>query len=126
MAKLIPGRYKEKSFSYTPATTLWHAFGFNKITRARAEERIENGELSDAPNLMMGSSRGSSAGPIPSKFPLDRQRSHVIPVKTIDQVLIDAIENQTLQPLYLDKTAFIRHESYESPKSNFPGYFSAK
>ncbi|WPD24946.1 MAG: hypothetical protein SD837_10345 [Candidatus Electrothrix scaldis] len=128
MIKLIP-HYKDKTISFNFSTILWHAFGLNLITKNRAKERIANGELKTEQNLMSATRKIGSSGSYITEFPSDKHRNRWDPNKLIDNKLIDAIEEQRLQKIYLDKIGFLVKESYKAKtdqEKDVDGYFSVK
>ncbi len=126
--------YKGKIIVPTFETYFWYSFGLNPVTSDRAAIRIRNGPLPHEPNLMVGSSR---VGPRRNSthrrkcYGKDEMRDGVSAVTLIDVELIDAIEQQKLQPLFLDEVDFLKRQSYFDPDNPDPkckkdGYFSAR
>lgn len=88
MIELMPDIYKGKTISMTFETYFWQRVG-GLMIKKRVEERITNGELKGEFNLML------------------RANSLI----KIDSDLIDSIENQVLQKLYLSTKLFQEREN---------------
>lgn len=121
--------YVNKTIVPTRETELWSLIGGSVIS-TRVAERITRGLLPHAPNLMNGDARivplKDNPGAARSVFSNDERRNGLVPVSLVDQELIDAIENQALQPLFLDVGEYVSHEAYADTEESIEGYFSVK
>lgn len=119
--------FASKAISPTFGTQLWSIVGAS-VTSSRAAERIQSGAFgtSRLPNLMMGVSRvGPKANSTHrTKFKNDPNRDGISAVTLIDQELIDAIDEQRLQSLYLDEVDYLKSQSYADPSYSYDGYFT--
>jgi hypothetical protein len=118
--------FRGRTIVPTFETRLWSMFAA-PVTSLRAAERIRNGAFASATpaNLMMGTARYGTSGSHKTRFKSEPDRSHVSAVTLVDQELIDAIENQSLQKLYLDEGDFLARKSYHDSTFSYDGYYNA-